>query len=313
MLCVMLYFEIVKYLSSEQFYSFHQQMQSYTFLFLCAVSVIACLFIALAKHHVDAPYECQTKCNKLNVNLTNQETIVDHNNYFGSCSEFYLDIGSNIGVQVRKLYEPEFYPGAPVLAVFDQYFGPPSTRKANKRLCAVGFEMNPHHTGRLKELQVAYNSCGYQTFFHTETAVAAYDGFIDFWTDSDDLNKEWGASTVHMWSHGGAVQVRAVNLGQFIQRHIIPYANIIVTKLDIEGQEVNVLPSLLSSGTLCRMDVIMSEYHDGMMNASERIDISIFKGSIEMTLKRSLCRTRVIEMDDESFARDDHSKDNACF
>jgi hypothetical protein len=61
------------------------------------------------------------------------------------------------------------------------------------------------------------------------------------------------------------------------------------------------------------MDVIMSEYHDGMMNASERIDISIFKGSIEMTLKRSLCRTRVIEMDDESFARDDHSKDNACF
>ena len=44
-------------------------------------------------------------------------------NLLDGCRHVYLDVGSNIGVQVRKLYQPELYPGAVVLPVFKEAFG----------------------------------------------------------------------------------------------------------------------------------------------------------------------------------------------
>ena len=52
-----------------------------------------------------------------------QVSSVRSQSMFGNCTTFYLDIWSNIGVQVRKLFEPSRYPNAAVLPVFDQYFG----------------------------------------------------------------------------------------------------------------------------------------------------------------------------------------------
>ena len=52
------------------------------------------------------------------------------------CGHVYLDVGSNIGVQVRKLFEPEKYPGAPILPHYDQLFGKPDYRR--KHVCAFG-------------------------------------------------------------------------------------------------------------------------------------------------------------------------------
>ena len=55
------------------------------------------------------------------------------------CSHAYLDVGSNIGVQLRKLFEPHKYRGASVLPVFDQHFG--SEPSARCRVCAIGIEV----------------------------------------------------------------------------------------------------------------------------------------------------------------------------
>ena len=52
-----------------------------------------------------------------------------------------------MGIQVRKLYEPEKYPKANVNPVFDQYFG---KNRDHKTVCAVGFEPNPSHSKKLK-------------------------------------------------------------------------------------------------------------------------------------------------------------------
>ena len=41
----------------------------------------------------------------------------------GRCRHVYLDLGTNIGMQIRKLYEPELYPQSPMLPLFDKYFG----------------------------------------------------------------------------------------------------------------------------------------------------------------------------------------------
>ena len=39
------------------------------------------------------------------------------------CESVYLDVGTNIGVQLRKLFEPHRFEGAPVLPVFSAAFG----------------------------------------------------------------------------------------------------------------------------------------------------------------------------------------------
>ena len=40
------------------------------------------------------------------------------------CRHIYLDMGTNSGVQIRKLYQPHLFPNASVLPIFDKFFGP---------------------------------------------------------------------------------------------------------------------------------------------------------------------------------------------
>ena len=48
----------------------------------------------------------------------------------------FLDLGSNRGLQVRKLYEPETFPLAPVLPLYQKYFGKPEDRNLQE-ICSV--------------------------------------------------------------------------------------------------------------------------------------------------------------------------------
>jgi hypothetical protein len=66
------------------------------------------------------------------------------------CEHVYLDLGSNIGVQVRKLFEPEAYPEAPLRRIFEEMFGPEGPQRS-ARVCAFGFEPNPRLTTRLRK------------------------------------------------------------------------------------------------------------------------------------------------------------------
>ena len=81
----------------------------------------------------------------------------------------YLDIGTNIGIQVlnrinyrylkdsinkseltlqiRKLFEPTKYPSAPIHPIFNEYFHR-NIKDLNSSLpyiCAIGIEPNPNH------------------------------------------------------------------------------------------------------------------------------------------------------------------------
>jgi hypothetical protein len=82
------------------------------------------------------------------------------------CRYIYFDVGSNIGVQVRKLFQPELYPGAKILPHFEQYFGSPEFRRRNDSgVCAIGFEANPSHSKRLKRLEKCYQEMGWRVHF----------------------------------------------------------------------------------------------------------------------------------------------------
>ena len=85
------------------------------------------------------------------------------------------------GIQVRKLFEPELFPDAAgdSIAVFNRFFGSAAERR--KSTCAIGLEMNPTHTSRLKALEAAYAQQGWRTRFFTQTAVG-----VDFSTGHYD-------------------------------------------------------------------------------------------------------------------------------
>ena len=46
-------------------------------------------------------------------------------NFLNGCRHVYLDVGSNVGVQVRKLFQPELYDKAPIIPAFRTNFGDP--------------------------------------------------------------------------------------------------------------------------------------------------------------------------------------------
>ena len=77
------------------------------------------------------------------------------------CYHVYLDVGTNIGIQIRKLYQPQLYKDAQIHPVFEKYFN----RKIDALdaslpyICAVGFEPNPHHEEALKSYPQNHRNC----------------------------------------------------------------------------------------------------------------------------------------------------------
>ena len=112
---------------------------------------------------------------------------------FEQCDHLYFDLGSNIGVQIRKLYEPEKYPSGSVQSVlpyYDEFFGPAESRRES--VCAFGFESNDGHEERLKEIESCYQRQGWNVEFHLKGAWPNDDGFINQ-VDPSNGYENWGA------------------------------------------------------------------------------------------------------------------------
>jgi hypothetical protein len=102
------------------------------------------------------------------------------------CRYVYFDVGSNIGVQVRKLFEPERYPNALILQHFNRNFGSPDYRRSkDSGVCAFGFEANPSHAERLKKLEKCYQKMGWRVHFFAPGAVGTENGNVTFYSDDE--------------------------------------------------------------------------------------------------------------------------------
>ena len=110
-----------------------------------------------------------------------QETLAapEEENLLDGCLHVLLDLGTNRGLQIRKLYEPHLFPFAPVLPIYQRYFGPPE-RRNNQEICAVGFEPNPSHTDHLQGMAANYSTCGIRVIMFTETGVSNKDAVGSF-------------------------------------------------------------------------------------------------------------------------------------
>ena len=220
------------------------------------------------------------------------------------CDMVYVDVGTNIGVQIRKLYEPALYPGAAVIPIFDQVFG-----INRSSVCAVGFEMNPAHTKRLKALQEHYTkTCGHRVHIFTETAASVRNESVQFWSDNAPENYEGGASIEYNWNiikGAWSSIVQAVDLADFLIREVFPHASKVAMKLDIEGTESRVLPRLLLKGALCNIDTVFIEVHSPpMLPAAESPLINRIVQDFPHMARLAGCKTILSSLDDESFLHD---------
>lgn len=137
------------------------------------------------------------------------------------CSHFYFDMGTNMGVQIRKLYQPEHFSKAPVIPIFDKFFG-----ADRKRVCAVGFEPNIAHVSKLKMLEASYELQGFPVVIFTLTGLSHENGIITFYHESDHEmhGKEYAAelsnSIYDVFGKKNSYNVTTIDTGAFFFEHI---------------------------------------------------------------------------------------------
>lgn len=197
----------------------------------------------------------------------------DHPPWLDNCKKIFIDLGCNIGVNVRKLYEPKKYLGAKLLPYFQRHFGEPGWRRtpANKSgLCALGFEPNHDHRDRLKAIEAAYMENGWHVHFYPYAAWSS-EGHMAFnksslrKTGMGDLTKQ-GAHLSMNQKSGVVVKkadmVRTVNLADFLDT--LPEKTVRLMLMDIEGAEYDTLAQLMMDKMLCRNRVwnLLVEAHD---------------------------------------------------
>lgn len=178
------------------------------------------------------------------------------------CRMAYVDVGTNVGIQIRKLYEPHLYPRGKILPKFDHYFGNETNRPG--RICAFGFEPNPRHAQRLIDLEASYRSMGWDVTVFTSTAAGVEDGTVYFHSDGDLRNEEWGSTVSPTQTNVTDTLVSQFSLPRFFRNYLRwedgSDDHVIVMKVDIEGMDEEVLHALLVHGQLCRVTYAYVEH-----------------------------------------------------
>ena len=237
--------------------------------------------------------------------------------WLSKCTDVYLDIGSNIGVQIKKLFEPEKYNYTKlnkkkkvilnkVLNLYTDAFGLP--RKRNKKfsgLCALGFEPNPKHQAILKKLEISYSTKGWKVHFFPY-AVTNKNTFLTFYSNQRNQVDD-GASLYKTNKIKKQFTVRSISLSDFIKNHF-KNVQIKLVKLDIEGSEFEVLTDLLLKGMLCQEQIktMYVEFHDSILKKNSYT--LKYKSSGDLMKKiqsQQTCNcTKILVIDDESFSFD---------
>ena len=124
-------------------------------------------------------------------NLTETDQTIQHSIYgdlpkwLPGCEKIFLDLGANIGVTIKKLFEPEKYPKSPMIPFFFKTFGYEWLKVSMiwfpSRLCALGFEPNPKHHDRLLNLEKEYSQKNWNVHFFP-LAVSNGKGNVTFYT-----------------------------------------------------------------------------------------------------------------------------------
>ena len=220
-----------------------------------------------------------------------------------NCRHVYLDAGTNVGAQIRKVLEPARYPlsGAGrserqfrtaaqyTHEVMQAHFGNHSPRCD---VCAVGIEPNPMHAARLSKMEATLTAAGFGVVILRAAATDAYSVASMSKTTADVSHEHWAAHLVALpeetKDRTGAVMVRTVDLARLVQeldrrqRRAVAERGQLVMKIDIEGSEFVALPQMIMTGALCAVDGIFLEWH----SANGKVPMGAGEGHSPASLAR---------------------------
>ena len=238
------------------------------------------------------------------------------------CNDVYLDVGTNIGVQIRKLLEPHLYPKASSLRFFEDAYGPPPRYS----VCAIGFEPNPYHNQRLNQLQTELNQVGFSVLI-LPVGAGVSQGRLTFkklqptnW-GCDALGISFAATSTSVQNQKGSLTTAPVLSFADVLDHIIRRRSsgrraVVAMKLDPEGAEDGIVHALLDRNLMCGVHSLYVEFHDKTtgLSAEKRRSIAHAKLRLEqyvLTIKRNesaraagCLATTMATTDDESYQLD---------
>ena len=241
------------------------------------------------------------------------------------CRDIYMDVGTNIGVQIRKVYEPHYYQGANMIRHFDSLFGP----KPRCGVCTIGLEPNPRHAARLDSLTKHLQDAGAGVLVLRGAALDK-NSSIELQIDSDNSRWDLAASVYSPTVTGRRKElVPAYDLAALVGRldqHVSGTGGSLMMKMDVEGAEQILLPHLLNSrrpefpgqSLICAIDEIYIEWHHHnqvlRLSDESRESIAQLREQIGLLFATSTgagrpsflrrCTTKVLSMDDETFGFD---------
>lgn len=253
------------------------------------------------------------------------------------CYHVFVDVGANIGVHARFLFEPEKYPNATLAkSWFDEAFG---TFRDNRNVCVFAFEPNPKHKERLSQLQHVYQAMGWR-YVPIFSGVSDHEGDLTFVASRDTLGRGFSARETSKTSNGKETTVPVVRLASWLQKEVHgrqippkPYGEVlnnkmdsnttvqqqreptVVMKLDVETLEFVVLPDLLLSGALCdTVNRVFGEVHyqffplefhyNGLKLTKAKEAKAYFMSQLRLLEISPNCNTTWTTEDDESHSED---------
>mmetsp|Transcript_45686 Transcript_45686/g.110695 ORF Transcript_45686/g.110695 Transcript_45686/m.110695 type:complete len:312 (-) Transcript_45686:81-1016(-) len=266
------------------------------------------------------PNHALEQSNNTKSNRGQKERLAD------GCFHVFIDVGANVGVHGRFLYEPDKYNLSKfAVPLFEKKFG---RNRLNKEYCVLAIEANPKHWDRLDAISIIYRSFGWR-FIVVKAAAFDEGGSGTFFHQGDGRFNEWGFSlkfnkAKKPKSTVGTESVPLIRFSKWLQHEIfertIPSQfhsrrkPVVGMKMDIEGSEFIVLPDLLASGALCKIDFLFGELHpwlaplnfsDQSVSLENESDASRFFEAFELVLRSSRkCRTEFIPRDDEKYLHD---------
>jgi len=234
-------------------------------------------------HRLALLHQLQGKEQYIPVNSSSEESTSTENPLDG-CLHVYIDLGTNRGVQIRKLYEPHLFPLAPIHELFNRYFGDAGDRTPSD-ICSVGFEPNPNHEKHLKAMAEAYASCGIKVLMMTNTGVGAHNKMAQFAVINDsyggEIQHDLGSMFVKdnetveemenkMKISSSFDKIKMIRFSDYLLKTVatrkLPLKAAVETprvviKMDIEGAELEVVPDMFLTGAFKVVDNLHGEWH----------------------------------------------------
>lgn len=222
----------------------------------------------------------------------------------GVCQHLFLDVGSNRGIQIRKLYERKRYPDADAHKYFDQYFGDYSIENRRK-VCSIGFEPNSKWDTHLGEMERVYKKNGFNIVMFTSTAANTNSKNVSFYrnqkANNDPKNIE-ASATLFDYGDRKASVTASINFVSFLKIFLNEFKKketVVVMKMDVEGWEFELIPPLILGGSICAVNFAFTEFHK---ETRPKACPSNFLESVNwMITTTPNCPTKFLSLDDESY------------